>query len=91
MARRSVEIDGECWSVFPSGRVTTYSRDEFGLLFECGTGPGRKRRVTRYHPMGANRRDQSLAELSDRDLIELFRSSQPAWTSPEAGYVHRTD
>lgn len=87
MARRTITVDGEVWEVYPSGRVTVYERDEFGLVFEHGTGPERKRRVTRYSPLGARRRDASLAELSDAQLLELFRQSQPTWTAPEAGYA----
>ena len=90
MARRTVEIDGETWVVYPAGRVTLYDRDEFGLIFEKGTGKSRIRRVTRYSPLGARRRDASLAELSEQQLRQLFRESQPAWTSPEAEYVRRS-
>jgi hypothetical protein len=87
MARRTIEVDGERWEIYPSGRVTQYDRDEFALLFEKGTGPDRVRRVTRYSPMGARRWDAALAELSDQSLHELFRQSQPAWTSPETAYA----
>ena len=87
MARRTIEVEGERWEVYPSGRVTVYDHDEFGLVFEKGTGPHRVRRVTRYSPLGARRRDASLAELSDQQLLDLFRQSQPAWTSPEAEYA----
>lgn len=87
MARRTLEVDGERWEVYPSGRVTMYDRDEFGLVFEKGTGPARVRRVTRYSPMGARRWDAALAELPAAQLQELFRQSQPAWTSPETGYA----
>ena len=86
MARRMLEVDGERWEVYPSGRVTAYDRDEFGLVFEKGEGPQRERRVTRYAPLGARRWDAALAELSARELESLFRQSQPAWTSPEARY-----
>ena len=65
MARRTIVADGEAWEVYPSGRVTVYGRDQFGLMF------------------------QALAELSDRQLHDLFRQSQPAWTAPEAAYGAR--
>jgi hypothetical protein len=81
-----LEVNGERWEVYPSGRVTAYERDEFGLVFEKGEGPQRVRRVTRYAPLGARRWDAALAELSVRELETLFRQSQPAWTSPEAHY-----
>ena len=87
--RRTIQIDGEEWDVYPSGRVTFYSRDEFGLVFEKGTGPDRVRRATRYSPLGARRPDRSLAELSDAQLRSLFATSQPAWTSPVTAYASR--
>ena len=87
MARRTLEVDGERWEVYPSGRVTVYDRDEFGLIFEKGTGPDRVRRVTRFSPTGARRWDAALAELSDQSLHDLFQQSQPAWTSPETSYA----
>lgn len=90
MARRTIEVDGERWEIYPSGRVTVYDRDEFGLVFEKGTGPHRVRRVTRYSPLGARRPDKALAELSDARLREFFAQSQPAWTSPETCYAKKT-
>jgi hypothetical protein len=89
MARRSLDIHGQRWEVYPSGRLTAYDRDEFGLVFEHGTGPDRIRRVTRFSPLGTRRWDLALAELSDVRLHELFAQSQPAWTSPETGYARR--
>ncbi|HXF96838.1 MAG TPA: hypothetical protein VNI61_12130 [Gemmatimonadales bacterium] len=86
MTRRSIVVDGETWRVYPTGRVTVYGRDEFGVVFEQGTGPARRRRYARYSPLGSRSRDASLAELSDRRLVELFRQSQPAWTAPESAY-----
>lgn len=86
MARRSLTIDGESWDVFPSGRTTVYGQDEYGLLFQLGTGPQRKRRFSRYAPTGARRIDAALSELSERQLLELFHQSQPAWTAPEGAY-----
>ena len=89
MGRRTVVVDGETWEVAPSGRVTVYGLDQFGLVFQQGTGPERKRRYTRYAPVGSRYPDASLAELSDRRLLELFRQSQPAWTAPESAYDAR--
>lgn len=89
--RRSFEIDGERWVAYPSGRITFYSRDEFGLVFEKGTGAARVRRMTRYSPTRARRPDQALADLTDERLIHLFRVSQPAATSPELGYTSHSD
>jgi len=87
MARRETVVDGDRWEVYPSGRVTVYGRDQFGLIFEHGTVPQRRRRVTHFSPLGARSPDRALLELSDRELLELFRQSGPAWTAPEVDYA----
>jgi hypothetical protein len=87
MARRTLTVDGTRWEAYPSGRVTVYGRDQFGLLFEQGTGTQRRRRVTHFSPVGARSPDRAFLELSERELLELFRQSQPAWTAPEADYA----
>jgi hypothetical protein len=87
MPTRSITIDGRTWNVFPSGYVTQYSADEFGLIFIHGVGDARRVRVTRYSPLGSRSREQSLYELSDAELAGLFAESQPSETSPEAGYL----
>ena len=87
MPARTITVDGASWDVYPSGRITQYDRDEFGLVYVRGTGPGREVRVTRYSPQGTRSREQSLAELTDAELRRLFDSSQPSFTSPEAGYA----
>jgi hypothetical protein len=89
MAGRTIVVDGEAWEVFPSGRVTVYDRDQFGVMFEQGTGPARRRRFTRFAPVGNRSPDAALAELSDGELGQLFRQSQPAWTAPEGAYGAR--
>ena len=86
MPTRSIAVDGTTWNVFPSGFITQYEHDEFGLIFASGEGAGRQVRVTRYSPQGARSREQSLAELTDEQLRQLFEYSQPSLTSPEAGY-----
>ena len=87
MPTRTISAEGKEWRVFPSGYVTQYEHDEFGLMFIAGTGSGREVRVTRYSPQGVRSREQSLAELSDVELTRLFDQSQPSFTSPEAGYT----
>ncbi len=89
MARRTIVVDGATWVVYPSGRRTVYDRDEFGLVFEHGTGPERRRRYARYSPVGSRLRDTSLVELPEYRLITLFHQSQPAWTAPEGAYGSR--
>ena len=87
MPTRTLSADGKEWRVFPSGYVTQNEHDEFGIMFIAGTGDNREVRVTRYSPQGARSREQSLAELSDNELIRLLGQSQPSFTSPEAGYA----
>src|SRR5438128_834354 len=86
LAGPTIVVDSGIWKVYPAGRITVYGKDEFGLLFELGTGPERKRRFTRYSPLGSKSTDASLAELTERQLLDFFHQSQPAWTSPEGGY-----
>jgi hypothetical protein len=88
MPTRSIDIGGRRWQVYPSGLITQYDQDEFGLLFVNGSGADREVRVTRYSPHGIRRsREASLMELTDEDLRRLFEQSQPSFTSPEAGYT----
>ncbi len=83
---RTIDIEGQEWAVTSTGRVTQYTRDEFGLFFTRGSGPGRERRVMRFSPLGARSPDAALHGLSDRKLREYFSMSQPSWTAPETGY-----
>ena len=52
MPTRTISIDGKAWRVFPSGYITQYEHDEFGLLFISGADDAREVRVTRYSPHG---------------------------------------
>src|SRR4051812_15505478 len=87
MPTRTIAAAGKTWQVFPSGRITQYDRDEFGLVFVAGVGADREVRVTRYSPVGTRSREQSLVELSNADLERLFDTSQSSDTSPEADYA----
>lgn len=87
MPTRRLVIDGQTWQVYPSGYVTQYDADEFGLLFVHGVADKRVVRLSRYSPSGVRSREQSLADLSDADLRRLFETSQPSVHSPEAGYA----
>jgi hypothetical protein len=87
MPARTINVSGRTWRVFPSGFVTQYDQDEFGLIYVAGIGDEREVRVTRYSPVGSKSREESLVELSDADLVRLFEQSQPSFTSPEAGYT----
>jgi hypothetical protein len=86
MPRRTVDVDGQAWTVASTGRVTQYTRDEFGLLFTKGTGSNRERRVMRFSPLGSRSPEDALNELSDNQLRAYFQMSQPSWTAPETGY-----
>lgn len=85
MPSRIITVDGARWNAYPSGFVTQYDRDEFGVLFV--RAGARETRVARYSPHGSRFREAAFAEMSDERLVELFRQSQPGDTSPEAGYV----
>ena len=87
MPARTISVGGQTWRVFPSGFVTQYDQDEFGLIYVAGVGDERQVRVTRYSPVGSKSREESLIEMSDADLVRLFEQSQPSFTSPEAGYT----
>ncbi|MDQ6717645.1 MAG: hypothetical protein M3Z17_04750 [Gemmatimonadota bacterium] len=87
MPERTLTTDGSTWTVTPSGYITKYTQDEFGLVFSRGAGRERELRVTRYSPQGSRSREQSFAELTEDQLSELFEQSQPSFTSPEAGYT----
>ena len=87
MPSRTITVDGKRWNAYPSGFVTQYDRDEFGVMFVSGAGDTREVRVTRYSPHGSRFREAAFVELSEERLVELFRQSQPGDTSPEAGYT----
>ena len=84
MPQRSVEVEGVRWTVSPSGRRTQYTKDEFTVTFARDDSD--EVRVARYSPLGSKARDESLQELSDAQLADLLRRSQPSWTTPELGY-----
>ena len=86
MPARSLEVDGEKWDVYPSGYITSYTQDEYGLFFSRDVASKREVRVTRYSPQGTRSRERAFLELTDEQLRELFEQSQPSFTSPEAGY-----
>ncbi len=86
MPARRLHIDGRDWEVYPSGFLTQSVGDEFGLVFVTGQGDARQVRVTRYSPRGVRSREQSLAEMDEAALRDLFVTAQPGARSPEAGY-----
>ncbi len=87
MAQRTITMDGATWEISPTGGVTQYSRDEFGVLFHKQGGTEADQRVARFAPVGTRAPEMALNELSDHQLRELWQRSQPAWTSPETDYA----
>ena len=87
MPARKIDVDGSTWSVMPSGYLTAYDQDEFGLIFTRDVNGKKETRVTRYSPQGSRSREQSFRELTEDQLRSFFRQSQPSFTSPEAGYA----
>lgn len=86
MPRRVIEVNGEPWSVTSAGRITQYDKDEFAVRFTrlpAGSAPDR---IARYSPLASKSRETSLALLTEVELGELFKVSQPSWTSSELGY-----
>lgn len=88
MPARHITIDGRDWQIYPSGFLTQYVADEYGLIFVHGAGAEREVRVTRYSPVASAGvgREQTLLAMDNAQLISLFRTSQPGARSPEAGY-----
>jgi hypothetical protein len=87
MPARKIDVDGIVWNVMPSGYITAYDQDEFGLIFTRDVDGRKETRVTRYSPQGSRSREQSFRELTDEQIRALFEQSQPSFTSPEAGYA----
>jgi hypothetical protein len=77
---------GMRWTVAPSGFVTQYVGDEFGLVFTRLDGDGAEVRFTRYSPGSVRSREASFDALSDAALLRLFLSSQSSVRAPEGGY-----
>lgn len=87
MSGRMIETDGQQWRVSSTGRITQYAKDEFGLRFTRVHPAPPEERVVRYSPRLSKNRESALAQLSDADLVSLLRVSQPAWTTPDLGYL----
>jgi hypothetical protein len=87
MAGRTIEVNGEQWEVSSTGRITQYGKDEFGLRFTRRVPGPAVDRVVRYSPRLSKNRESALAQLSDADLAGLLKVSQPAWTTPDLGYL----
>jgi len=87
MSGRMFETNGQRWRVSSTGRITQYAKDEFGLRFTRMHPAPPEERVVRYSPQLSKNRESALAQLSDADLVGLLQVSQPAWTTPDLGYL----
>jgi hypothetical protein len=83
---RTLSYDGARWSVAPSGFITQYVGDEFGLVFTRLDGDSADVRFSRYSPGSIRSREASFDALSDATLLRLFLSSQSSVRAPEGGY-----
>lgn len=86
IATRTISHDGIRWAVAPSGFVTQYVGDEFGLVYTRLDSEAADVRFSRYSPSGTRSREASFAALSDATLLRLFLMSQPSVRAPEGGY-----
>lgn len=87
MARVITDADGAVWQVASSGRRTQYGRDELSLEFSRVVAGAREHRYARFSPRGAKAAELALEEVTDRALLTLLGTAQPAWTSPDGGYA----
>ena len=71
MPGRLIVIEGAGWEVTPSGKVTQYGRDEFGLVFKRVTGGPPEHRVVRYSPHCSRIPVAFFDELSEQQLKEV--------------------
>jgi hypothetical protein len=86
IASRTITHDGMSWAVAPSGFVTQYLGDEFGLVYTRLGSDAADVRFSRYSPSGTRSREAAFASLSDATLLRLFLMSQPSARAPEGGY-----
>lgn len=86
IATRTISHEGTRWVVTPSGFVTQYVGDEFGVTFTRVDGESPIVRFSRFSPVGTRSREASLEMMSDAALLRLFLSSQPSARAPEGGY-----
>lgn len=87
MARRILDAAGATWEVAQSGRHTQYGTDELSLEFRRLNGGAPEKRFARFSPRGAKAAEMALEEVSDRALVALLTTAQPAWTSPDGDYA----
>ena len=86
IATRTITHDGARWAVAPSGFITQYVGDEFGLVFTRVDDALTEVRFSRYSPGSVRSREASFESLSDAALTRLLSTSQPSVRAPEGGY-----
>jgi hypothetical protein len=86
IATRTISVDGQQWAVAPSGFVTQYVGDEFGVVFTSMAATLPLVRFSRYSPGSVRSREASFEALTDAALLRLFLTSQTSERSPEGGY-----
>ena len=86
IATRMITHDGARWAVAPSGFITQYVGDEFGLVFTRVDDALTEVRFSRYSPGSVRSREASFESLSDAALTRLLSTSQPSVRAPEGGY-----
>jgi hypothetical protein len=83
---RTFLYDGIRWSASPSGFMTQYVGDEFGVVFQRVDDSRTDVRFSRYSPAGSRSREASFTALSDAALVRLLLASQSSVRAPEGGY-----
>ncbi len=86
IAIRTISQNGAVWAVAPSGFVTQFVGDEFGVVFTRVDSEGAEVRFSRYSPGATRSREASFEALSDATLLRLLGTSQPSVRAPEGGY-----
>lgn len=86
IATRTITQAGARWAVAPSGFVTQFVGDEFGIVFTRLDADATEVRFSRYSPGGTRSREASFESLSDATLLRLLAMSQPSARAPEGGY-----
>ena len=86
IATRTISHDGARWAVAPSGFITQYVGDEFGVVFTRIGDAQSDVRFSRYSPGSVRSREASFDALSDATLLRLLITSQPSVRAPEGGY-----
>ena len=86
IASRTISHDGARWSAAPSGFITQYVGDEFGVVFTRIDDARDEVRFSRYSPGSVRSREASFEALPDAALIRLLITSQPSVRAPEGGY-----